>query len=660
MDLYPAELRLKNLYCFKGEHSVALEPTVYAVMAQADDNPARSNWLGKSTLLLSFAYALFGWHTKRTDNEIITTGQDECMVALRLNDGTIIERTKADGKSEQLRFIAPGKKPITQALAQKAIEQHIGVSKDNFFAMHFFEQKRIGALVTARGAERSNIIEGWLAEELDPIVRLNDAAVRAHKKATLALADLERELAELKEDWRKLVVDMVGTEDATIDIKATIDDLLAKAEADYASKKLELEAARKVATEEEVQARLIAEKAKKAAEYKAIVEKGLEVRAEFDKIPADVQAKYEKAQGLSTAALSTHQEAQKELRRLESGNYVFDGQCPIACKACPSKAWVSEQATGEAALASAQTKAKEAARRRQETGMVTQAAQTEALKRAALETQLTALRAKAEQLADDAEEVEASEEAEKKPSKATERVAALETALEGLAEKVRQFKEDKAWSSKAIARVWELETHIHHAKEKRALTVEAVQLTSRTGAQQAIQEIVMAKIETKANDLLTKANIPLQIGVKWEQETNGLAKVCPTCGTAFPTSQRVKACESCGAARGPNVQSKLLIEPTNRSGAADDLAGVALGIAASRWLRAQRGSQWSAVFIDEPFGALDAHNRMALGSHIASMLRTEFSSAFVVAHERSVLMAMPAQLKIAAGPDGSRIEGTVT
>lgn len=660
MDLYPIELKLKNLYCFKGEQSVALEPTVYAVIAQADDNPERSNWLGKSTFLLSFAYALFGWHTKRTDNEIITTGQDECSVALRLNDGTIIERSKANGKSEQLKFVAPGKKPITQAQAQKAIEQHIGLNKDNFFAMHFFEQKRIGALVTAKGAERVNIIEGWLAEELDPIMRLNDAAVRSHKKASLELADLERELAELKEDWRKLVIDLFGAEDSGVDVKATIEVMLENAKAEHEAKKQELVAARKVATEEEIQKRLLAEKLEKAAEYDAIVASGLEVRKAFDLIPATAQKEYEDAQAFAMTAKIAFDRCSEKLKFLRRGDYVFDGQCPITCSVCPSKSWVDSKATSKEALDTAKKDLEKARTFHDEMTRTATAKRDTARERAALETKLTALRAKAEQLADVAEEMEGKEEEGKKPSKANEHVAALETVLERLADKVRQLTEDKAWATKAIGRVWELETHIHHAKEKRALIVEAVQLTGRTGAQQAIQEIVMTKIEAKANELLTNAGIPLQIDVKWEQETSGLAKVCPTCGTAFPTSQRVKACESCGAIRGPNIQSKLLIEPTNRSGAAEDLAGVALGVAASRWLRAQRGSKWSAVFIDEPFGALDPHNRTALSSHIASMLRNEFQMAFVVAHERSVLMAMPAQLKIGAGASGSRIEGTVT
>jgi hypothetical protein len=39
------------------------------------------------------------------------------------------------------------------------------------------------------------------------------------------------------------------------------------------------------------------------------------------------------------------------------------------------------------------------------------------------------------------------------------------------------------------------------------------------------------------------------------------------------------------------------------------------------------------------------------------MLRTAFASAFVVAHERAILHAMPARINILAGPDGSQIQG---
>lgn len=661
LDLYPTRILVKNLYCFRGEHSMPLEATVYAVIAQADDNPARSNWLGKSTLLLAFAYVLYGWHTKKTDDEIITTGETECHVGMILNDGAVIERTKARGKSEQLKFTAPGKKTITQAQAQKAIEQHIGVTKDNFFAMCFFEQKRIGALVTAKGAERSNIIEGWLAEELEPMQRLNDAASRNLKKVGAELAGYERELEELKSDWRKLQMELLGVEDPGVDIPATLEAKVKEATEKRDAKKKQLEAARKVATEDVVQARLWDEKAAKAEEYDTIVEQGITLRKEFDSLPKNAQAAYEKANTEASIAAKESAELQAVLIKLQRSDYAFDGQCPIACQECPSRAWVCEQATSPDALQVAKDAVDKATKRRQETSIALTKAKLPADRRSALDTRLTALRAKAEQLADIAAEVEASEVDWVAKSAASQEAAIkLEGELAGLIDTARTYQEDLDWARKAIARVWELETFVFHAKEKRALAVEAVQLTGRTGAQQAIQEIVMAKIERRANEILSTSGIPLQVDVSWEQETSGLAKVCPSCGTAFPTSQRVRTCESCGATRGPNIQSKLVIEPSNRSGAAEDLSGVSLGIAASQWLRAQRGARWSSVFIDEPFGSLDEHNRQALGSHIASMLRTAFSSAFVVAHERSVLNAMPARINIAAGPNGSRIEGTVT
>ena len=110
------------------------------------------------------------------------------------------------------------------------------------------------------------------------------------------------------------------------------------------------------------------------------------------------------------------------------------------------------------------------------------------------------------------------------------------------------------------------------------------------------------------------------------------------------------------AERGPNVAAKLVIDLSNRSGAAEDLAGMAVGLAASQWLRSKRASAWSAAYIDEPFGALDAHNKRALSNHVATMLRRSFASAFVVAHDREILDAMPGRVVISAGPKGSTLE----
>jgi DNA repair exonuclease SbcCD ATPase subunit len=119
----------------------------------------------------------------------------------------------------------------------------------------------------------------------------------------------------------------------------------------------------------------------------------------------------------------------------------------------------------------------------------------------------------------------------------------------------------------------------------------------------------------------------------------------------------VKECQRCGAQRGPHQIAKLDIDLTNRSGAAEDLAGIAVQLSASNWLRLKRCTPWTGACIDEPFGALDATNKRALAMHVATMLLDRFDLALVVAHDRGILDALPSQVAIVADEDGSKLEG---
>jgi DNA repair exonuclease SbcCD ATPase subunit len=116
-------------------------------------------------------------------------------------------------------------------------------------------------------------------------------------------------------------------------------------------------------------------------------------------------------------------------------------------------------------------------------------------------------------------------------------------------------------------------------------------------------------------------------------------------------------CTRCQAARGPNLINKLDFVLSDRSGAAEDLAGAALQLSASAWLRAEKGSLWETAIIDEAFGQLDGANRRALGRHLAALLagRYGFSQALVVAHSSDVLEALPGRIEIEGGPRGSSV-----
>lgn len=121
----------------------------------------------------------------------------------------------------------------------------------------------------------------------------------------------------------------------------------------------------------------------------------------------------------------------------------------------------------------------------------------------------------------------------------------------------------------------------------------------------------------------------------------------------------MKVCARCGAERGPKVDEKVDFTLSDRSGAAEDLAGFHLQIAAAAWLYGQRGVPWRVIAVDEPFGALDEAHRNAMGVHVAALLRSRyaFEQAFVIAHDVGSTDAMPGRIRVIAGTDGwSRVE----
>jgi DNA repair exonuclease SbcCD ATPase subunit len=67
---------------------------------------------------------------------------------------------------------------------------------------------------------------------------------------------------------------------------------------------------------------------------------------------------------------------------------------------------------------------------------------------------------------------------------------------------------------------------------------------------------------------------------------------------------------------------------------------------------------WSVACIDEPFGQLDRANAKSLSAHLHAMIRGSFAfrQGFIVAHDQSIMEALPARVKILANEQGSRLE----
>jgi DNA repair exonuclease SbcCD ATPase subunit len=417
--------------------------------------------------------------------------------------------------------------------------------------------------------------------------------------------------------------------------------------------------------------------ARAAVDGYADARKAADQSKEFDQIVEDGKAANEKISVLLTGSPMVSDSGAKEAKdafiearsaqlvaaeELKSKRTLvrgeFSGLCPVAGITCPAKASINSSAKAnkdlhDKALDAYDTacRAESAARMADETA----AKQLETLKR--LTTQRDGLRDRAKGL------MVAVKAAKANPFNADEyntRMAALEVAqrevIEGEA-RVASLEHALDMLDQLSEQQGQLSEVIGNLREQEQIARAGLRIFGRQGAQKRIAETALAEIETSANEILRDANINLSIQVQWARDGVGLAAWCGECGAPFPSSARVKRCERCGADRGPKVVERLDIALSDRSGAAEDLAGAALQLSAASWLRRTRDVSWSVALIDEPFGSLDEANRRSFAAHLTAMLRGRhgFEQAFVVAHHPDVLDGLPGRVMVEAGADHTRM-----
>ena len=648
--LYPIELSIHNVGPYKGSHSLDLVDDVYAVTAKHMNNPERSNWLGKSTLLWCIPYALFGEHTAKTDNDWITNGESWSGVKLVLSDGSVINRIKTRDKPTQLSFKPNGGAELLQGAAQDAIAKFIGLSKDEFMTVCFYAQKELSRLVSARSAERIELVESWIAAELDPVQRMHARAMAELQKLMTGIETLKSEQISLRSSAE--ACNTAHGWDAGVDTKASLEKLVRTAEGELRISTAALEARRRV----RLAAESWAAKVEIAAEFDAIAEEGQRLRKLMDEIPDDIDEQLRLVREDELAAVVAVERTRADVKQARAAiGGQFDGQCPVNCKACPKPKWVKDNPL-DMAIAAQRSEADVAA------GLLLLDVQAQrssltldARLRTELDSKLQVLREQANALVDTANEVAGAAQA---PDIATldDDVDTAEELVTNWTKQLADAKAELALFVKVVARYQQTLLDEGVLLKRRVLVSDALQLLGKTGVQQRLGEIALANVEVGANAMLASTGIPLAVSVLWATQNQGLAKHCDKCGTAYGTSAKIKTCTRCGAQRGPNTAAKLVIDLTNRSGAAEDLAGIAVGLSASAWLRAKRGSNWGSVCIDEPFGALDQHNKKALSVHVATLLKNSFASAFIVAHDREILDALPQRVSIVGTDAGSCFE----
>lgn len=664
--LWPVRLQLENWYRFRGTHEVRLSAQAYGVAARSEADPERSNWLGKSSLLAALGFALFGVHTKPRDDDWITNGEERGGVMLWLSDGSLVERRRKRGQATQVQFSTPPRTPADaakvahQAAANAAIEAHVGLSEADYAVVGHVRQKEVDLLVKAKPAARLEMFTSWMPElallrEAEDWTRraLQGRADQERDARRSALA-AEEQVAALVREWAP------GVEsDAVLEVSralAVIDDTEGKlGEASSVARgraeRLKGDAASLRAWAADASNARLGEEAEREL---AQAEARLRGRDQ-----AGVRARTEAARLAAGEAHAAFRRAEEDLgtkRRLAAG--AFDGRCPLVPMQCPVTAEINGQRDRNAGLLPEAEAARTAA---SEAHSAAQSAHSAAsLEERALQGELDqvgGLRQDVARYAPGRERIARDGAPPPEGQVAQEAQRAWDEALEA-DRKVQRARQARA----ALAQAGELRARAREQAEAVAtaarLLREALGVVGRMGAQRAIAERELRVVEAGANAVLASCGIELRVALRWGRESPSgeLAASCDACGA--PCSGKARGCPRCGAERGPKVDPKVELELSDRSGAADDLGGLAVRIAAGAWLRDRRGSAWRSIVVDEPFGALDASNRRALASHLAAAARSGgYRQALVVAHDAASMAALPERVTVVGLADGSsRVE----
>jgi DNA repair exonuclease SbcCD ATPase subunit len=625
--------------------SLELDPITYAITASYNDDPDRSNWGGKSAILESIPFAIDGGHRFRTEDEFIRNGQQQCEVKLSLSNGAIIHRRRKRGQSTQLE-IHEGNDIARGDEAQLRVFEMLGIDGEDLRATCIVEQGDMAGLVRMKPEPAMSIVRGWL--KLEKLERAEGYVRDDANKLSKKLAEID---VALSVERLMLTRSLGGTGDPTQEAQS-IDEL----ESDLETCIEDIDLVSKTVARAELEC----DKHSKASLSLDITNRKLSAKSECEQVEGLLsniapvsKVDVEQARNAASEALASVRLLDRDVssRRIVALG-EFDGHCPIASVECPIRTEIN---TGREKSARALQEARERSLVAKEAYQAAQEAANVLTGRLERRNQLSErLRTLMEQAAgwdqESASTYEplAHEAARSALAEGRAQLQVLEVERMSIRERIERAK-------KAKSAIYALGVERVAIEEDLCIKREASILLGRNGAQRIVAEAALSEIEQGANSALATCGIDLSVSIKWARvNEKALATTCEACGTAFGSSTKVRQCATCGATRGPKIVHGLSVTPSDRSGAADDLAGGAVRLSAASWLRLDRDAQWSTALLDEPLAQCDKTNRRAFARGLVSLLSSlGFRQSFVTAHDDQTLNVFPGRILIEAGKEFS-------
>jgi DNA repair exonuclease SbcCD ATPase subunit len=650
---------IQNYQCYAGVHELSFAPKAYAIVAQHKDDEERSNWLGKTTFLEAVVFALFGVHRWRYDDQWVTKGRASGLVRLVLSNGMTIQRSRTTGTPTKLE-VEFGAHRLVGNEAQTMIEKTIGLDSEAFVTTSFLAQKKHARLVSMSPAERAKVVSVWARlERLETwrakvVSDLSEVNFRKQYLTPMAMEStkLINLLGEqIIQETRKLTCDYPHGANASQMVDAL------QAFVDAQQQQLEsLQIQIEISHRDRERTFELLETDRLFRRYQEVETKLREKRALLETLQEHPNTTAQERERISTTAreltyeLTIKQHELRELKELKSCG--FDGICPVMQRECFAKADVMSSIgsnVNERIRALATTIAP-----LEEKRLLVQQLDSD-WNRAREEVEL--LRRSIRELEQEHEELPIPPEGYTPiVQEAGQSYGVLKARLDEIQDELREPLDLLSQYRKAQSTQRETMTRLSSLSQRQAMLETASLIFGKDGAQRSLGMQVTQTLSDIANAVLQSAQIDLEVDLKWDRQTQRLADACTTC--AAPLSGKQTRCHKCDAIRQPKMIQQLHVDLSNQSGAAEDMAGIALQIAAAHWMRVQCDSQWSVALLDEPFGALDATHRRALSQHVTNLFGGQFGFAqsFVIAHHASVLDALPGRISIVSDGKHSQIE----
>jgi len=634
-------VQVRNWLCYRDPQEIDVPLGATSVVARRVSDPESSNWTGKTSLLSAVVFGVVGNRPAcaRVNDDMITEGEAEMQVRL-VFDGLTIDRSLKRGSTIKLTATwydeAGNEVTASGPRAQERILELVGLSEPDFLAANYFEQKQMSRLVKLSHSDLLELFVGWF--KLDRLQAAIEVARERSKPVAAKVSELKQKIATLDSTIAGVSVGDLG--EALERVK--------EADAKYGAIQAQID---------EHAALVVAQLG--ATKYDEALGAARALKAEIEKVDENalVEARDWAIAARDDARLA-HSTADRERvdaeRRAVGG--LDDGMCPVMREKCPAVVHVDAVLSKNRQLV--QDERQKAAKLSQE---LSRASAELGEVQSALD-QHVALKRRFEALAAEAKRYRQDKVALHKAG-ALPDLTEVRAALDAAAREANDAK--IAFGAMQQAKLMVERLTKDQDKATLELGATASDLAVLVAARQIFTESLRVtaeentgEVSSLANAALAEAGIDLSIEVQWAREAKGLTDVCDACGFGYPATAKVKACQRCGAQRGPKVVFEPRIVLSDVSGAADDLAGVMFQLSAAAWLRRDRGSSWGLALVDEPFGSLDAPLRRKLATCFAEQLGSRYGvrQALVVAHDLESIDAMPNRIKIVAREEGSAFE----